>query len=254
MARSEAKNIEADSFTKVAEFYDELMKPVPYRMWVSYYLLLLSMQEVKPKTMLDMCCGTGTMSELMFREGFEVEGFDLSADMIEQARLKAIKKKMPIRYEVADAATVDMGRQYDAVFSFFDSFNNITDPHQLQNAFHSAYKHLVPGGSFIFDMNTAYAFQAKLFNQQDLSKTSKIRYRWRGEWDPKARLIHVVMKFWVGDQVFEEIHIQRAYELEEIMDMLIEAGFKDIKYFHSYTLQPPREKSDRMHFTAIRPR
>ncbi len=75
----------ADSFTSVAEFYDELMKPVPYRMWVSYYLLLLSMQEVKPASMLDMCCGTGIMSELMHREGFSLEGFDLSASMIAYA-------------------------------------------------------------------------------------------------------------------------------------------------------------------------
>lgn len=245
---------EADSFTKVAEFYDELMKPVPYRMWVSYYLLLLSMQEVKPKSMLDMCCGTGIMTEFMTREGFEVEGFDLSADMIEQARKKAAKKKLNIRYEVADAAEVDMGRTYDAVFSFFDSFNNIIDAEQLQKAFHRAFAHLVPGGSFIFDMNTSYAFEAKLFNQQDLAKTSRVRYRWRGEWDPNEKLIHVNMKFWVGDQTFEELHIQRAYPLERIMDMLIEAGFKDIKFFHSYTLQPPRAKSDRIHFSAIRPR
>ena len=244
----------SQSFTKVAEFYDELMRPVPYRMWVSYYLLLLSMQEVKPKSMLDMCCGTGTMSEFMYREGFEVEGFDLSADMIDVARSKAEKKKMPIRYEVADAATVDMGRQYDSVFSFFDSFNNITDLEQLQKSFESAYKHLVPGGSFIFDMNTSYAFEEKLFNQQDLAKTSRVRYRWRGEWDPKTRLIHVTMKFWVGEQVFEEIHIQRAYGLEQTVDMLMEAGFKDIRFFHSYTLQPPRDKTDRIHFTAIRPK
>lgn len=228
------------------------MRPVPYRMWVSYYLLLLSMQEVKPKTMLDMCCGTGTMTEFMTREGFEVEGFDLSADMIEMARKKAAKKKLNIRYEVANATNVDMGRTYDAVFCFFDSFNNITEADDLQQAFESAYKHLNRGGSFIFDMNTSYAFEAKLFNQQDLAKTSKIRYRWRGEWDPKTRKIHVTMKFWVGDQVFEELHIQRAYELEATLDMLIEAGFKDIKFFHSYTLQPPREKSDRIHFTAIK--
>ena len=242
------------SFSKVAEFYDELMKPVPYRMWVSYHLLLLSMQEVKPKTMLDMCCGTGTMSEMMFREGFEVEGFDLSADMIDIARAKAEKKKMPIRYEVADAASVDMGRTYDSVFSFFDSFNNIIDKGQLQKTFESAYNHLVPGGSFIFDMNTAYAFEEKLFNQQDLAKTSRVRYRWKGEWDPETRLIHVVMKFWVGDQVFEELHIQRAYGLEETIDMLMEAGFKDIRFFHSYTLQPPRDKTDRIHFTMLRPK
>lgn len=242
-----------DSFTKVAEFYDELMKPVPYRMWVSYYLLLLSMQGNKPKSMLDMCCGTGTMTELMFREGFEVEGFDLSADMIEVARKKAERKKMPLRYEVQDATQLDMGRTYDACFSFFDSFNNITDPDAFRKALESAYRHLKPGGSFIFDLNTAFAFHSKMFNQQDLRKDNKVRYRWRGEWDKTTRLIHVNMKFWVGEQVFEELHVQRAYELQDVVDLLEDIGFEEIRYFHSYTLQPPGAKSDRIHFAAIRP-
>jgi SAM-dependent methyltransferase len=242
----------AHSFVEVAEFYDELMKPVPYRMWVSYYLLLLAMQEVKPKTMLDMCCGTGTMSEFMHREGFQLEGFDLSAPMIEVARKKAAQKKLPIRYEVANATDVDMGQTYDGVFCFFDSLNNITDPADFQKALISAGKHLESGQSFIFDLNMAYAFEARMFTQQDLNKTSKIRYRWRGDWDPTTRLIHVNMKFWVGDQIFEEMHIQRAYEIDDVTDMLVLAGFERIRVFHSYTLDPPRTKSDRIHFAAIK--
>jgi SAM-dependent methyltransferase len=242
----------AQSFTEVAEFYDELMKPVPYRMWVSYYLLLLAMQEIKPKTMLDMCCGTGTMSEFMHREGFVLEGFDLSEPMIRRAREKAEQKHYPIRYEVANAINVDMGKTYDSVFCFFDSLNNITDPNDLQKAFLSAAKHLESGQSFIFDMNMAYAFEAGMFTQQDLNKTSKIRYRWRGNWDSDTRLIHVAMKFWVGEHIFEELHVQRAYEIDDVMDMLATAGFGNIRVFHSYTLDPPRAKSDRVHFAVIK--
>lgn len=240
------------SFTEIAEFYDELMKPVPYRMWVSYYLLLLSLQNVKPKSMLDMCCGTGTMSEFMHREGFELEGFDLSPTMIEQARLKAERKKLPIRFEVADAADVDMGRKYDAVFCFFDSLNNITDEEQFQKALICASEHLESGHSFIFDLNTAYAFRANLFTQQDLTKTARVRYKWKGDWDEAKQLIKVQMKFWVGDQVFEEVHTQRAYEIEHVGEMLQVAGFEEIRVFHSYTLDRPRAKSDRVHFTCIK--
>ena len=241
-----------DSFTSVAEFYDELMKPVPYRMWVSYYLLLLSMQEVKPASMLDMCCGTGIMSELMHREGFSLEGFDLSASMIEVAKRKASQKNFPIRYEVMNACYAEMDRTYDAVFSFFDSLNNITNPGHLKMALETAYKHLKPGGSFIFDMNTAYAFAAKMFNQQDLNKASKIRYRWRGDWDEDTQTITVKMKFWVGEREFEETHIQRAYPIDQVITMLEDIGFVHIRAFHSYTLEKPRQKSDRIHFACLK--
>src|SRR5438309_10050573 len=101
------------------------MRPVPYRMWVSYYLLLLAHQQTKPLTLLDVCCGTGTMCELLTREGFELSGLDISPAMIEVAREKARKKKMDIIYEVFDAAKFEMNETYDAAYSFFDSLNNI---------------------------------------------------------------------------------------------------------------------------------
>jgi SAM-dependent methyltransferase len=242
----------ATSFTSVAEFYDELMKPVPYRMWVSYYLLLLSMQEVKPKSMLEMCCGTGTLTELLHKEGFEIEGFDLSESMVQIARDKASRKKLPLRYEIMNASNADMGRQFDSVFSFFDSLNNIINPADLQEAFFTAANHIPDGGSFIFDLNTAYAFRAKMFNQQDLSKKSKVRYRWRGDWNEESQLIQVRMKFWVGETEFEEVHVQRAYTIDEVVPMLEQAGFAKIRTFHSYTLEQPREKSDRIHFACIK--
>lgn len=242
-----------ESFGPVAPYYDELMRTVPYRMWVSYYLLLLSHQQYKPRTMLDVCCGTGTMCELLTREGFELSGFDISPGMIAIAREKAAKKEMGIRYEVFDAAEADMGETYDAAFSFFDSLNNITDPGRLQQAFHRVYEHLNGGGSFIFDLNTAYAFEQRMFDQQNLSPRAKLRYKWVGDWNERTRTITVDMRFWRGGREFRETHVQRAYSEAEVRDMLAEAGFEEVRAFTSYTLNPPRHSSDRLHFTALKP-
>lgn len=240
------------SFAAVAPYYDELMKQVPYRMWTGYYLLLLSHQDVHPKRLLDVCCGTGTMCEMLAKEGFDVSGFDLAPGMIEEARRKAARKKLKIRYEVQDAATADMGETYDAALSFFDSLNNILDPARLQMSFERVAEHLPPGGSFIFDLNTAYAFEEQLFDQEDMRGNKKLRYKWQGEWDPKTRIITVYMNFWWGEQRFEETHIQRAYEHDEVREMLHQAGFDRIRAFHSYTLNPPRATSDRLHYCCIK--
>jgi ubiquinone/menaquinone biosynthesis C-methylase UbiE len=240
------------SFGPVAPYYDELMKTVPYRMWVGYYLLLLSHQDIQPKRVLDVCCGTGTMCEMLFREGFHMEGFDLSGGMIEEARRKAAKKKLPIRYEVQDAAEFDMQAQYGAAYSFFDSLNNITDPERLQMAFHRVAAHLPPGGSWIFDMNMAYAFEEQMFDQEHLRANSKLRYKWVGEYDPATRIIQVDMKFWYQGEEFTELHVQRAHHPDEVVAMLERAGFEEIRLFHAYTLNPPRHTSDRLHFSCIK--
>ena len=84
---------QASSFGPVAEVYDELMRQVPYRMWIGYYQLLLSVQLAKPERILDVCCGTGVMCEMLYREGFNMKGFDLSPGKIDVARKKAKRKK-----------------------------------------------------------------------------------------------------------------------------------------------------------------
>ncbi len=228
------------------------MKFVPYRMWIGYYFLLLAQQDIHPKKILDVCCGTGTMCQMLTREGFDVSGFDLSGGMIEAAREKAAAKKLKIRYEVMDAAELEMGEKYDAAYSFFDSLNNILDKDRLQMAFDRIAAHLDPGGSFIFDMNTAVAFEDQMFDQENLRANAKLRYKWVGDWNEQSRLITVNMRFWRGGEEFRETHVQRAYDTDEVFEMLDQAGFDNVRAYHSYTLNPPRAKSDRLHYTAVR--
>jgi ubiquinone/menaquinone biosynthesis C-methylase UbiE len=241
-----------ESFVEVAPYYDELMKNVPYRMWVSYYLLLLAHQQFKPRTILDVCCGTGTMCEMLGREGFEMAGLDLSPGMIAEAQRKAKRKRLDIAYAVADAAEFDLGRKFDAALSFFDSLNNILVPERLEQAFQRIAAHLEPGGSWIFDVNTAFAFETDLFDQEYLRPNANLRYIWKGHWDPEAQIIDVNMKFWYRNQEFREVHRQRAYSDQQIRDMLRRSGFVNVHAFHSYTLTPPRERSDRIHYLARR--
>ncbi len=221
------------AFGPIAPFYDELMRGVPYRMWTGYYLLLLAQLGVNPRTMLDVCCGTGILCEMLTREGFQLTGFDLSEPMIEVARRKAAQKKLAIRYECQDAAELDLGTRFEAAFSFFDSLNYITDPERLRMAIRRVAAHLEPGGSFIFDLNTAYAFEAKLFDQQNLSLKAKVRYDWKGHWDPETRLIRVEMDFWRGEEAYHETHHQRAHSDFEVRQWLAEAGFDEIRVYHS---------------------
>lgn len=244
---------DVDSFQAVAPYYDELMRPVPYRMWTAYYLLLLSQQGVRPKRVLDVCCGTGTMCQMLHAEGFQMSGFDLSAAMIAEAKLKAERKKVPIHFEVADASEFNLGKTFDAAYSFFDSLNNILDPTKLEAAFNRVWEHLVSGGSWIFDVNTAYAFETRLFDQEDLKPNSSLKYHWTGHWDPDARQIQVDMLFWKDGEEFRETHRQRAYGHVELVDMLERTGFIDIRAYHSYSLDPPRKKSDRIHYTCRKP-
>ena len=240
------------SFGPIAPHYDSLMSLVPYKMWASYYQLLLAHQDLRPRRLLDVCCGTGILAEQFAREGYTLAGIDLSAPMIEEARRKAERHHLAIRYEVADAATFDLGERFDAAYSFFDSLNYIVDPTQLAEAMHRVAEHLTPGGSWIFDLNTAYAFETKMFDQQDTRNKTAVKNNWVGDYNAETRVIEVAMEFWVDGGHFREIHVQRAHSHDEIVEMLEDAGFGAIRAYSSYTLDPPRKKADRLHYTAIR--
>ena len=239
------------SFGAVAPYYDELMKPVPYRMWTGYYLLLLSTQNLRPREVLDVACGTGTMCEMLTEEGLILSGFDLSPGMIDEARRKARHAGLDIEYRVADATDFEFGRTYDAAYSFFDSLNNVLEPDGLARAFRRVREHLEPGGSWIFDLNTAYAFEAKLFDQKSNRKNARLQYEWHSVWDPESMICEVEMDFRFRGEPFREIHRQRAHRHEDVLDWLEAAGFGEIRAYHAYTLNPPRYKSDRIHYAAV---
>jgi SAM-dependent methyltransferase len=189
---------------------------------------------------------------MLARQGYQVAGIDLSAPMIAQARSKAEELGLNIRFEARDAAEFQLGEKFDAACSFFDSFNYITDLGRLGMAFRRVAEHLHPGGSFIFDVNTAYAFEAQMFDQADTRKKTRLKYEWVGEYDPTSKIIHVHMDFWTETERFKEVHTQRAHSHEEIIDLLGEAGFGTIMAYEAYTLDRPRQKSDRIFYTCIR--
>ncbi|HXH61135.1 MAG TPA: methyltransferase domain-containing protein [Fimbriimonadaceae bacterium] len=240
------------SFGPIAPYYDRLMAQVPYEMWAGYYRLLLAQSGASPETLLDVCCGTGTLAEVLTKDGFTVTGFDLSAPMIEVARRKAAESKLDIEYHVADAAKLDLDRTFDAAYSFFDSLNYIIEPERLQSAIKRVAAHLVPGSTFIFDINTAFAFENKMFDQQDMRRATKLKYKWVGDYDADTRLIQVHMDFWHEGEKFHETHVQRAYTDEELRAMLHAAGLQVERVFDSYTLDPPRKRSDRLHYVTLK--
>lgn len=241
------------SFGPIAPHYDLLMAQVPYDMWSGYYRLLLAEMQSDPDTLLDVCCGTGTLCEMLTDDGYICEGVDLSPSMIEAARAKAQSSGREIVYHVADAAEMSLGKTYEGAFSFFDSLNYITELERFRMALRRVYEHLEPGGVFIFDLNTAYAFREGMFDQSETRPKAPIRYQWHGHWDEPTRIIRVEMDFWRDGEQFHEVHVQRAHRHEEVVQGLQDAGFTGLRAYDSYTLDPPRKRSDRIHYAARKP-
>lgn len=241
-------------FTAIPEHYDALMASVPYRFWVAYIRDILDHINYLPLSILDVACGTGTVSEYLDELGYDVTGVDISPGMIQVAKQKAEKRGSRAKYYVQDAAEMSLDGRFELAISLFDSLNYITDEAHLARAMQRVAEHLVDGGYFIFDVNTEYALAHGFFNQSNIGSREYPKYVWTSSYDHGTRICTVKMVFEVLEdgekRQFTEVHYQKAYRLSELSSMLYDAGFEVIDCYEAYRFRPPTRRSDRVYFVA----
>ncbi len=241
-----------NQFTEVAEIYDSLMSVVPYKWWVDYVEDLWDHFDVDPRRVLDLACGTGSVSRELLRRGYEVAGVDLSEPMLAVAR-KRLGPGVPLWAQ--NMRDLDLPvPPFDACVSLFDSLNYLLSLSELRSAFSAVRRHLIVGGAFVFDMNAIRALETGMFNQTGTGKDDSVRFEWHSAWEPLSRLCTIQMEFRVrgreGDRVFHETHVQKGYTQFEISQSLQEVGFEVLGVFDAFTMDPPNGKTDRFYFVA----
>lgn len=241
-----------NQFTEVAEIYDSLMSVVPYKWWVDYVEDLWNHFGIDPQRVLDLACGTGSVTQELVRRGYEVAGADLSEPMLAVAR-RRLGPGVPLWAQNMRDLLLP-APPFDACVSLFDSLNYLLTLSDLQSAYSAVRRHLNPGGSFVFDMNAIRALETGMFNQSGTGRDDSVCFEWHSAWEPVSRLCTIQMEFRVrgreGERVFRETHIQKGYTQYEITQALTDTGFDVMGVFDAFTLNPPTGKTDRLYFVA----
>lgn len=245
---------EPHQFLDVAEVYDSLMSGVPYPYWVTYVEEIWERFRFEPETVLDLACGTGNATIELLRRGYQVSGVDYSDTMLRVARRK-LPEPVPLYHQ--DARSLELPGTYDACISLFDSLNYLLELEGLTAAFAGVYRHLRPGGYFVFDLNAIRALEKGMFDQEGYGSDHSLFYIWKSRYDPRTRLCEIRMRFQIqsegGTREFLETHVQRGYTVEEVEAELRRAGFEIAATYDAFTFKQPGVRTDRLHFVARRP-
>ncbi len=224
-------------FSRVADYYDTLMKGIDYSDWVNYTIELFKHFDHKPKRVLDLACGTGTATLELARSGFEVTALDSSPRMLEIFKRKKGAQKIEIIQ--ADMRGFRLQHPVDAVTCFFDSINYLTDERELKRCFRCVYEALAEKGIFLFDMNTIYGLSKVWGTNTLIREIDNIYSVWRAVYDASKHISTLCLTLFVGDGKFyrrvEEMHQERAYPTEKIEEFLLEAGFSTVNIFAHMT-------------------
>lgn len=245
-----------DQYRDFAFIYDELMNDVDYDGWVKYIEDIIKDEKVTVKNILELACGTGNLTIPLTKKNYDIAGIDISGEMLSVAQEKAEKEGVELVLLQQDIAELDFDvENLDCVLCACDGFNYITYDDDLVNVFTKTHELLKDNGIFIFDISSFYKLSTILGNNMYGENRENIAYMWQNYFDEEENLVEMELAFFIKDEDgkferFEEVHQQRAYTEEEIIELLQEAGFEDIKAYGDFTFEAPKEDVQRVFFVC----
>jgi len=245
-----------ESYEFLAESYDKLTYDVDYAHWADYIEAHFRRRGLPGNTVLDLACGTGSLTYELARRGYEMIGVDLSPEMLAEAAEKNrdVEGIAPM-FLCQSMDKLDLYGTIDACVCCLDSVNYVTSPKKLQKAFERVHLFLMPGGLFLFDINTPEKLTG-LDGQVFLDETEDTYCVWRAEYSKRRRVCSYFMDLFRLDGETglwdrgEELHEEFAYTPQELEEYLRQAGFKDIRQYGNLKMRKPVSGEDRIFFAA----
>ena len=239
------------SYESFARVYDLFMDNIPYEEWGEYLHGLLLDFGVKDGLVLELGCGTGSMTELLAGWGYDMIGVDNSVEMLEIAQEKKAQSGHDILYLLQDMREFELYGTVGAVVSVCDSMNYITEEEDLLQVFKLVNNYLDPGGVFLFDMNTIYKYRDMLGDTVIAENREESSFIWENWYDEEERINEYEITFFVREEKelfrrFTEIHYQRGYTLEEMKRFAGEAGLLYVAAYDGYSGRVAGADSERI--------
>ena len=241
------------AYEALAASYDRLTNDVDYKATVAFYREILAAEGLRPRTAVDLACGTGSVSVLLAKLGLRVIGVDMSEEMLTVAQQKTEGLQNPPRFVCQKLQNLALPRGVDLAVCALDSLDYITNPEDCAKAIRRVYRALNPGGIFIFDVNTPEKLRA-MDGQVFLDEDDDVYCVWRGEFDEKTNICTYGMDLFqrqgrLWRRSFEE-HREYAYSAQQLTEYLKAAGFTHIRVYADRRMEPPRVGEQRIYFKA----
>lgn len=244
-----------DAYTSFARVYDTFMDNIPYEEWAVYLTGLLNEYGVNDGLVLDLGCGTGNMTELLAKEGYDMIGVDNAEEMLEIAMEKREKSGHDILYLLQDMREFELYGTVRAVVSVCDSVNYIDEEEDLTEVFRLVNNYLDPGSVFIFDFNTLYKYREILGDRTIAENREDCSFIWDNYYYEEERINEYELSIFIREKEnlfrrYEETHFQRGYTLDEMIRMIKDSGLEFVTAYDAFTREAPKEDSERIYVIA----
>lgn len=236
-----------ESYTDFAYIYDKLIDQ-DYEKWADYIEEIFKINGKDPKLVLDLGCGTGSITNILAKRGYDMIGVDLSPDMLNVAREKAVDQELDVLYLCQDVREFELYGTVDAIICTLDVLNYIIDLKDLEHVFALVKNYLNPDGIFIFDINTEHKLKNVLGNNTFINEENGIFYTWENEYVENISNQYLTFFAETEDGLYErfdENHVQRAYTIEEIKGKLASNNLTFEAEYKLFTFENPDKNCEK---------
>ena len=243
------------SYEKFAFVYDRLMQDIPYDHYLNY-VKTHAPNEQYPK-LLDIGCGTGTLSLLFHQEGYEVSGIDLSEDMLAVAYERLQAKGVSIPLFTMSMDELEGFSDLDVVTIPIDSINYVVQADAVIETLKRVYDSLRVGGQLFFDVHSLFKMDHIFMESPFTYDDGEITYLWYTEPGEFEHSVYHQMTFFLKEdsglfERFDEEHFQRTFPVDVYVQWLKEIGFTQVEVTSDWKDEPATEESERIFIRAIK--
>lgn len=240
-----------EAYTSFASVYDTFMDNIPYEEWTTYWVDRLKEYGIEEGLVLDLGCGTGTITELLAKSGYDMIGIDNAEEMLEIAMEKRAASGQDILYLLQDMREFELYGTVRAIVSACDSVNYILDEEELVEVFRLANNYLDPEGLFLFDFNTIFKYRELLGDTTIAEAREDCSFIWENYYYEEEELNEYELTLFIREEDelyrrYQETHLQRGYTLEQMKRCLEQAGMVFVAAYDAYTREPVRPDSERI--------
>lgn len=245
---------EYSEYALLSEYYDRFTDDVPYERWADFFERIFKEKGQTPRIILDLACGTGSLTRILAQRGYDMIGADQSEDMLMMAidACCDLQGTRPV-FLHQPMQELDLYGTIDACVCCLDSINYVTDPEILREAFRRVQLFLMPGGLFVFDINTRKKLE-RINGQSFVREDDDVFCVWQAQIDEDDLCYYDFDIFELNEDGawnrYQEHHAERIYDTDTLRDMLEQAGFVDIELRGELSDSAPDEQEERIFFIA----
>ncbi len=245
------------NYASFALSYDHLMQDVDYEKRAEYILSLFEKHKRKPSDIIDLGCGTGTLSFILMKKGVDVIGVDNSPLMLSEARNKAMEMGLNPLLLCQDISELDLYGTAEGAISTLDCLNHITDIKTLEKVFYRLKFFVEPGGLFIFDVNTPYKHKEILSGATFVRDMDEVYCVWQnGVCDDELKVSISLDIFSQDDDgrysLSTENFVERAYTEDQLNGIFERNHFEKVAVYDDMTFDAPCDTTQRLIFVLKR--